>query len=225
LSATAAFFDIDGTLVKLNIIDYYLYLATREVSIWQKWSITLKLICQAPYYLVLDRLSRKHFNQFFYRNYKKISVAHCQKWSEKQFQEIIQPKLFPAALDCINYHKQQGRKIILVTGSLDFVVAPLAEFLGAKALTASLKTENEHFTGQLLGYPMAGKEKARRVRLFALEQGIDLKQSYAYGDSADDIPMLRTVGKAIAVNPDTTLHQEAVKKGWHITNFDLSRPD
>jgi HAD superfamily hydrolase (TIGR01490 family) len=221
LSLTAAFFDVDGTLVKSNVVDYYLYLATRGVSPLQRWWTTVQLACKVPYYLLLDCLSRDRFNRIFYRNYRGLSVEHCQRWSQLQFKQTIYPKLFPAALDCMSQHREQERQIVLVTGSLDFIVAPLTEFLNAKALTACLQTVNGRYTGELVGVPLAGEEKAKAMREFALERGIDLTQSYAYGDSAADLPMLHMVGHPVAVNPDSTLRRVAQQKKWEVQQWQL----
>ncbi|MEG4916342.1 HAD-IB family hydrolase [Microcoleus sp. B7-D4] len=216
MSLTAAFFDVDGTLVKSTVVDYYLYLATQGVSPLQRWWTTVQLASKVPYYLLLDSLSRDYFNQMFYRNYRGISVEHCQRWSQIHFKEMIYPRLFPAALDCIDLHREQERQIVLVTGSLDFIIAPLSEFLDAKALTACLQAVNDKYTGKLVGVPLIGKEKGRAMQEFALEQGIDLTQSYAYGDSAADLPMLQMVGYPVAVNPDSTLYRFAKKNKWEV---------
>ncbi len=221
MSSTAAFFDVDGTLVKSTVVDYYLYLATQGVSPLQRWWTTVQLAGKVPYYLLVDSLSRDRFNRIFYRNYRGLSVEHCQQWSQLQFKEIIYPKLFPAALECIAQHREQERQIVLVTGSLDFIVAPLSEFLNAKALTACLKAVNDKYTGELIGVPLTGQEKAKAMQAFALEWGIDLTQSYAYGDSAADLPMLQMVGHPVAVNPNLTLSRIAQQKKWEVQHWEL----
>ena len=219
LALTAAFFDLDGTLVKSNAVDYYLYLATQDLPSVKRWWLTAQLVCRAPYYLVLDRLNRSRFNQVFYRNYRGFSTVHCQQRSQILFQEMIYPQLRPGALECITQHKAQGRQIVLVTGSLDFIVAPLAEFLGAKALTSRLQSDQGHYTGELLGASMIGEEKARAIREMASDLSINLQQSYAYGDSAADLPMLDTVAYPVAVNPDARVRRVAQQRGWAIEEW------
>jgi hypothetical protein len=53
----------------------------------------------------------------------------------------------------------------------------------------------------------------------AKRDGIDLARSYAYSDSATDLPMLRAVGTAVAVNPDRELARAARDEGWEILHF------
>jgi HAD superfamily hydrolase (TIGR01490 family) len=219
LALTAAFFDLDGTLVKSNAVDYYLFLTTQNLSSVKRWWLTAQLVCKAPYYLALDRLNRDRFNQAFYRNYRGFSTDDCQQWSQVLFQEMIYPQLRPDALACITQHKAQGRQIVLVTGSLDFIVAPLAEFLGASALTSRLQSNQGHYTGELLGTSMIGEEKAKAIRRIASDLSLDLQQSYAYGDSAADLPMLNTVAHPVAVNPDAKVRRVAQDRGWTIEEW------
>ena len=49
---------------------------------------------------------------------------------------------------------------------------------------------------------MYGEGKVEAMRAFAAEHEIDLDRSYAYSDSASDLPMLRAVGNPVVVNPD-----------------------
>ncbi|MEG4533978.1 HAD family hydrolase [Microcoleus sp. D2_18a_D3] len=219
---TAAFFDLDGTLLKSNIVEYYLYLASQGLSGVQRWGLTLQLWLKAPYYIMLDRWDRDRFNRTFYRNYRSMEFANCQKWSQTQFVNKIRPALFPTALECITKHQAAGRQIIFVTGSLDFIVAPITEFIGADAmLTASLQIDQGKFTGEMLSPPVAGEEKARMMQSLALARGIDLTASYAYADSFADLPMLQAVGHPVAVNPDARLQKIAQKSGWAIADWKL----
>ncbi len=59
LERVGAFFDVDGTLLKGNIIRYYAFLRRREMGmIWRQiWSAGLML--RVPYYLIVDLISRE----------------------------------------------------------------------------------------------------------------------------------------------------------------------
>ena len=57
------------------------------------------------------------------------------------------------------------------------------------------------------------------MRELAEARGIDLAESFAYSDSETDIPMLRAVGHAFAVNPDRTLSRVAHENQWPILTF------
>ena len=57
------------------------------------------------------------------------------------------------------------------------------------------------------------------MRVEAERRGIDLSRSFAYSDSATDIPMLEVVGNAVAVNPDRELLRAAREHEWEVRSF------
>jgi len=58
------------------------------------------------------------------------------------------------------------------------------------------------------------------MRRFAADHGIDLDESFAYSDSASDLPMLELVRNPIAVNPDAELARLARERGWRVMRFE-----
>ena len=80
--------------------------------------------------------------------------------------------------------------------------------------------EDGLFTGELGGPFMYGEGKVEAMRRFADEHEIDLGVSYAYSDSASDLPMLRAVGNPVAVNPDEELARIARDEGWRVMRFE-----
>ena len=211
----AAFFDVDGTLVKSTIVHYYVYLRRRLLArpyanIWH-----LMYVIKYAWFLLLDKIDRCRLNIVFYRDYRGLSVARIKGQADQCYAELIAPRRFQQGLHCVQEHQQAGDLIVLVTGSLDFLTQPLAEALGINAIIAASLVESEGtFTGELAGPPIGGLEKAVRVRRFAKENGIDLSRSHGYGDSVADLPMLEAVGFPHAVNPDRSLARIARTRGW-----------
>ncbi|MCH7808303.1 MAG: HAD family hydrolase [Planctomycetes bacterium] len=211
----ATFFDVDGTLVQSTIAHYYAYFRrVRMSALWGRlWYAAF--IAKCGYYLVLDRINRSTMNVVFYRSYRGLPVDEIKARSIDCHRDIIRPRKFQQVAECVEMHRQAGRAIVLVTGSIDFIVAPLAEELGADwVVAASLKESHGRFTGDLDGPPIGQQEKARRIRHFAQSHDIDLSQSYGYGDSIADLEMLETVGFPVAVNPDKALARAAKARGW-----------
>ena len=66
--------------------------------------------------------------------------------------------------------------------------------------------EDGRYTGEIDFYAY-GEYKAEAMRALAAEHGYDLAESYAYSDSATDLPMLEAVGHPFAVNPDKALRK------------------
>jgi len=65
-----------------------------------------------------------------------------------------------------------------------------------------------------------GAGKVEAMRRFSEDHGIDLSASFAYSDSASDLPMLRAVGHPVAVNPDQSLLEVARQEGWRVMRFE-----
>jgi phosphoserine phosphatase len=76
------------------------------------------------------------------------------------------------------------------------------------------------YTGRPAGLFIYGNEKALAIERLAEREGLDLSDSYAYSDSASDLPMLRLVGHPVAVNPDSTLAKAAREEHWEVLRFD-----
>lgn len=222
---SAAFFDVDGTLVATTIVHYYAYLRRRRMSAWagRVWQAMFLTKCVG--YLVLDKINRSWFNRLFYRNYAGMAVAETVQWAEDCYRSIIRLRCYPRGLAAVAQHQTAGRRVVLVTGSIDFLMRPLVRELSGSApvdmIAAGLESRNGVFTGRLNGPVIGEREKARRITSFAAEHGIDLTSSFAYGDSIADVPMLEQVGHPIAVNPDRKLLAHARRKGWRVERWTL----
>ena len=217
---SAAFFDVDGTLTRTNIVQYFVYFAQHGRSFWSRAWWTTGFLFRVPYYVLVDQFSRSRFNEVFYRNYRGWDAAHLIELGALSFSQLTRPRLYPKAVETIQRHQEQGHRVVLLTGTLDFIVAPLAEYLGVTdVMAAQLRIEAECATGQLTGPPLGGAEKARRVQQWAAQHDLDLAASFAYGDSSSDAPMLAAVGHPVAVNPSRGLRRIARERGWEIQEW------
>lgn len=215
MSCTAAFFDVDGTLVGKHIVHQYLYIRRQMLPPALRPMWTVGFLLKAPYYKLLDKVSRTKLNVVFYRNYAGLDAAKVRGLVDACFEHVIRPSMFEQVQACIDEHRAAGRRLVLVTGSIDFIIAPLAKHLGVDACFApTLVERNARFTGELDGPPVGAAEKARRIREYADRESVDLAASYAYGDSIADVPMLESVGNPHVVNPDPRLAETAQRLGW-----------
>ena len=103
-----------------------------------------------------------------------------------------------------------------MTGGIDFIIRPLADFLGGDLIAPGLVEADGFFTGELTREPLTGAGKAIEVRAHAAKHGIDLNVSHAFGNEFADADMLGAVGHAVAVRPDARLRRLALKNGWDI---------
>ena len=216
----AVFYDLDGTLVKSNIVHTYAYFARNMPSIGESILRVGKTIAYSPFYLLLDSFSRKMFNRFFYTNYKGFSQARLRLLGKELVKRSLLPNFFLHARSRIEIAHDQGLIQVLVTGSIREVVESLRDYLPINYfITNQLEFINGYATGKVNSPILAGEAKKNAIFAFAKEKKIDLAGSYAFGDSIADLPMLFSVGFPCTVNPDARLKRIAKKNHWPILHF------
>ena len=133
----------------------------------------------------------------------------------------VLPRLYPQMLKIAWDHQDAGRRVYIVSAASQDTAELIAHVLGFDGgLGTPLEEVDGVYTGRLAG-PMAYREgKPQLMGELAEREGIDLSESYAYSDSESDLPMLRAVGHAVVVNPDTALLREAREQGWDVLRFD-----
>ena len=134
--------------------------------------------------------------------------------------EVIEPIVYDEALELIRRHQSFGRRVFIVSASPEEIVAPLAQYLGVDEAIASRARLDDtgRYTGDVEFYSY-GPFKAEAILAVAERDGIDLEGSYAYSDSATDLPMLEVVGHPVAVNPDRDLARIAKERNWEVQTF------
>src|SRR3954453_23919672 len=133
----------------------------------------------------------------------------------------ILPRVYPQMLEVAYRHQDAGRKAYIVTAASNEIAELLAHVLVFDGgIGARSEMRDGVYTGQPEG-PFTYREgKAQAIREVADREGIDLAESWAYSDSESDLPMMRTVGHPVAVNPDAALARVAREDGWEIMRFD-----
>ena len=218
----AAFFDVDGTVVASDIVRYGVEIRTMHRSRIGRAMWIAGFLPRVPWLLALDAWRREAFQRSFYRIYRGFEAAELERRATALFRDYVEPRIYPQALSRIERHRRRGDQVVLVTGSIATIVEPLAEHLGVSAVIAPrLEVEGGRLTGELAEPPVAGERKAERMAAFAAERGIDLSASIAYGDSADDIPMLARAGRAAVVNPKGRLLDQAMARNWEILYWEV----
>jgi HAD superfamily hydrolase (TIGR01490 family) len=133
----------------------------------------------------------------------------------------VLPRLYPRMLEVAYEHQDAGRPVYIVTAATQGTADMLAHVLFFDGAAGSKLEERDGlYTGRFDGPFCYGEGKPVRMRELADERGIDLAESWAYSDSASDLPMLRAVGHPVAVNPDTELAQVARDEGWDVMTFE-----
>lgn len=213
----AAFFDVDGTLVRTNIVHTYAFYAMNQGSILGSAWKTFRTVASIPAFLATDRLNRKLFNEFFYSYYEGQSEDRLESLAEELFEDVLRPAIFKGTPRLIEECRRAGCRIVLVTGALDFTVRKLAQHLGADDLIANrMRFVQGVATGRVIPPIIEGAHKALVIRDYCVKEGLALEKSFAYSDSFSDYPMLAVVGHPAAVNPDVRLARVARAYEWPV---------
>lgn len=220
-SLEAAFFDVDGTLVTTNLVHLYAYYAFNTGSIADIARRAGRLFSSIPAWWVMDKFSRRAFNEAFFRSYKGLSEDRLHVLSEELWDEVLEEAMIPGAVKILENCRSVGAKIVLLTGALDFSVAPLARYLKAdEVISNRLEFVRGRATGRVIPPFIEGAGKAHEMRLWAERNGVRLSNSAAYTDSWSDYPMLAIVGHPTVINPDLRLAQAAQTYRWPVVHAD-----
>ncbi len=217
-----AVFDVDGTLVETNVVEYYFWMRLKAQPI-EDWPGFLAGLAQkAPRWLLLERRSRAEFQRSFYREYDGLDLEEMRRLGAEALNEVTLRRVYPEGMRRIREHKRAGHRVLLLTGALDIVVEPLAELLQVEVDCARLIVRDGVLTGDLEKPPAAGEARGTLLEEYARAHGIDLAESFAYADSLSDLPMMELVGTPVAVNPDPRLSQVASQRGWRVERWAMA---
>jgi HAD superfamily hydrolase (TIGR01490 family) len=216
----AAFYDLEGTLIRTNLVHTLAFYAFRQQGLWQTFKKSSETLLKLPAFGLVDLYSRNVFNEFFFQSYKGQSYDRLRYFADELFEKVLKPAIYPGARDLIQKSKKIGLRQVVLTGALDFTIEKLMEYLEIDDYKANqLEFVNGYATGRVLPPVMASATKAKWIREYAEREGINLSDSYAYSDSISDLPMLSIVGHPVAVNPDFRLRQVALQHDWAILDL------
>jgi alcohol-forming fatty acyl-CoA reductase len=221
-SDVLAVFDVDGTLVETNVVEYFLWMRLRAQPIDEWPAFMAQMLREAPRWLYLERRSRAEFQRSFYREYDGLDYEVMKGLGREALDAVTLRRIYPEGMRRIREHKRAGHRVLLLTGALDVVVEPLAELLDVEVDCAHLLVKEGRLTGDLQAPPPAGEARATLLEEYAESHGIVLSESFAYADSLSDLGMLDLVGTPVAVNPDARLSQVAGQRGWRVERWKMA---
>jgi fatty acyl-CoA reductase len=221
-SDVLAVFDVDGTLVETNVVEYFLWMRLRAQPVEEWPAFMAQMLREAPRWLYLERRSRAEFQRSFYREYDGLDYEVMKRLGREALDAVTLRRIYPEGMRRIREHKRAGHRVLLLTGALDVVVEPLAELLEVEVDCAHLLVKEGRLTGDLQAPPPAGEARATLLEEYAARNGIVLSESFAYADSLSDLGMLELVGTPVAVNPDARLSQVAGQRGWRVERWKMA---
>jgi HAD superfamily hydrolase (TIGR01490 family) len=216
-----ALFDLDYTLLGGD--------ATYE---WIHFLIDLGVLDRGAYEGELERfydeyaagtLDIHEFLHFDFRPLASNKRAHLEQWRARYLAEIIAPIMLPKARDLIAWHRARGNVTAIITAANSFVSTPIATMFGVEHLLASIpESRDGEFTGKIEGIPCFHEGKVIKLDVWLAGRGqalTDFAESYFYGDSQSDVPLMEKVTHPVAVEPDDALAELARARNWPIISL------
>ena len=222
----AAFFDLDKTLIpgsSLFLLARGMYerdfIRARHIAKWA-WGQMMYTVLGRERMNMVDDIQEAAFG--FVRGRHEDELRELGR---EVAQERILPRVYEDIANVIEHHHKLGDETWLVTAAPQELAEVIAEGLG---MTGAMGTRSEiddagTYTGRLAGELLHGPEKGKAIARVAEERGIDLRESHAYSDSINDLPLLESVGTPHAVNPDHELRRLARARGWPVHELRTKR--
>jgi phosphoserine phosphatase len=186
------FFDMDSTLVDMEIID--------------------EMAQRAGVFKEVSRITEKaRRGDIDFEESLTQRVALLKGLRVEELEKIRKDmKLSAGAEDLVDTLKRLGFKLGLVSGGFDYFSDFLREKLGLDFSYANqLEIKNGALTGKVLGKIVDNTYKAKIVNMVASREGVLLDQTVAIGDGANDVLMLGQAGLGIAYNAKEKLERVA----------------
>ncbi len=224
-SGAAAFFDVDNTMMRGASI-YWLarglaarnYFTTQDLMRFGWQQLKFRLLASED---AGDMAAARQAALAFIAGRR---ADEMEELSESVYDELMEERIWSGTRALAQLHLDAGQRVWLVTAAPVEVARLIARRLGLTgALGTVAEVDDGVYTGHLIGDLLHGQAKSEAVKALAAQEGLDLSRCSAYSDSFNDLPMLTTVGNAIAVNPDSDLRREAKRRGWEIRDFRTGR--
>jgi len=146
-----------------------------------------------------------------------LDVGEVRSLLPEFFENYLQPRLSLQSLKCMRELRDKGYEIILVSGTLDFILNYLVERLDAHGGVGSeMEIRDRKFTGRILGIHPFYRGKVQALEEYLNGRKVDYDRSFCFADNWADVPFLSLFGHPVVVNPGWILKIEAKKRGWGV---------
>lgn len=215
-----ALFDLDNTLlagdsdfewaqflIEKGVLDREVYEA-RNVQFYEQYRA--------------GTLDIHEFLDFQLKPLSRHPRRELEAWRDEYMRRKVHPMITRKARDLVASHAADARAVVTATNS--FVTRPIAREFGIENLVATDPAEGPdgEFTGGVAGVPSFRDGKVTRVEAWLAGSGLgwsSFVETWFYSDSLNDLPLLSRVTHPVAVDPDETLKEHALSRGWPIISL------
>jgi HAD superfamily hydrolase (TIGR01490 family) len=213
-----ALFDLDHTLLPHDSDEQWVaYLIDEGVLDRQQYDATN--------HDLIARFNRgeagaAEFNEFYLSTLTRLDGRELESRRERFIESRIRPRIPVAARALVDRHRAVGDLVVLTTAVMRFLAEPIgAEFGIVDVIATDVECIDGRYTGRVTGIANLREGKVERLLAWLATRGLkfaDFRETYAYCDSLNDLPLLSRVSQPFAVNADPVLAAHARHTGWPV---------
>jgi HAD superfamily hydrolase (TIGR01490 family) len=180
-----ALFDFDGTITVDDSLIKFIRFVVGDIKFIMGMIILTPMLTLYKLKIIPNYKAKQYMLSYFF---KGMSIEKFQKVAKEYSLKHINTILRPQAMEKIDWHKEQGHKIVIVSASIDCCIKPRCDKNNLDLIATKLQIKDGIVTGKFLTKNCYGIEKANRVQeRYNLD---DYDHIYAYGDSRGDKELL-----------------------------------
>ncbi|WP_434359270.1 HAD-IB family hydrolase [Parasalinivibrio latis] len=180
-----ALFDFDGTVTTEDTYTKFLFFSVSKVRLLLGGLSVLPVILLYKLGWLPASKTRPVLSKVaFWRRKSSEVQAHAEQFVSEYLPGVIREQ----AIEQINWHKQRGDTVIIVSANLDIILSIWCKQHGLQLVCSELEMKRNRLTGNYTKGDCNGIRKVSYTR-----KAIDFSQYetiFAYGDTKEDLPML-----------------------------------
>ena len=156
-------------------------------------------------------------NKYYLHN---LPVDKIRNKAAQYTHKVIWPNISDKGKETIKKYRKKKYKILVMSGSPDFLTVRLCDFIQADFIISSeLEIKNRRFTGKLNNLHPYGARKTQILKELKGELDIDFESSIVFANHDSDIDHMKLFKEKVAVNPTKKLKKYAQKNKWRMEQW------
>lgn len=182
--AKLALFDFDGTITTDDSLLKFIRFVVGDSRFLVGLFVLSPILIAYKLKLIPNYKAKQKMLSWFFKGYKEKEFRKvADEYSLKHIENILRPK----AMQKIEWHKEQGHKVVVVSASIECWLKPWCSLYALDLIATRLKI-TDTVSGEFLTKNCHGAEKVNRIKeQYNLEK---FDYIYVYGDSSGDKEML-----------------------------------
>ncbi|SFB11418.1 HAD-superfamily subfamily IB hydrolase, TIGR01490 [Lentibacillus halodurans] len=215
--------DFDGTLYQGNSFNMMFQVANKSFGLKQWTVVGTGIVKAAAAGLAKGKNAlRVQFFKTFAKSFKGMTHTELNDF----FYKLVEMGKQDAHYDLIHKireHERQGDHIMVLSGALSPFLKVFTKEMGLDVhiISTELQVDEDGICTGTVGSVINGDEKVNKVREWIDRQKqlgnlteAEANETWAYADSESDVPLFQFVKHPVVVNPDETMKEIAVRRGW-----------